>query len=193
MSFTQYEAGAQIQVSYQETIDHVGCYQFALDTTGTDTNFVPLAQVVDPAGTPANTIRTQTLQLPPGVTCERCTLQIRQLMKTQQDPMCAPDANPNGANTSTYYSCADIRIGNFPDAAPSMPVPDAGTVDPTGEDPPGSEESPFNPQSSSGGRNLRAGAGDDGCSVGWGATTGIPAIAAVGFGVLMMLRRRRRR
>jgi hypothetical protein len=91
----------------------------------------------------------------------------------------------------TYFSCADIRIGNFPDAAPSADAgnPDddsgvsTGPTDVDGSDP-GS--------SSSGSAPRRLTGGDDGCSVGWNVSAGAGLFMGLGIGALFIARRRRK-
>lgn len=208
-SFTQLDAGATITVEWEETIDHSGCFDFALSTTAADPasgdKWVHLKRVPDPDGTVVPKKSTTTLELPPGVTCESCTLALRQVMQNATGGKCpggtctcaATDPDEMDGGSPTYFSCADIRIGDFPDAAPSA---DAGTED---EDGGSSSGGPTTVPTDGGGRttedngtspsrNLRAGAGDDGCNVGWGAPGGASLLASVGIGALAVLRRRRR-
>jgi len=130
---TAYAMGATVTVQIGESVDHVGCYQVWFSPAN-DQNFVKLGQLNDPQNNvPANgsVDFNMNVTLPAGVTCKDCTLQVLQLMKGS-----ACDANENAANVSTYYSCADIRVGDFPDAGPTtppMPVdPDASVIDPDG-------------------------------------------------------------
>lgn len=192
-SFVQYDPGATITVKFKETVGHVGCYQVKLGDKD-DSNWVTLTQINDPAGNQGD--QQTSVKLPDGFMCESCTLQLRQLMNDGAgNPACAADAGT--ASSGIYYSCADIRIGDFPDAAPSA---DAGTED---EDGGSSSGGPTTVPTDGGGRttedngtspsrNLRAGAGDDGCNVGWGAPGGASLLASVGIGALAVLRRRRR-
>lgn len=200
-SFVQYDAGATVTVAFEETIAHQGCYQFRLSTTGDDKNFQLLKQVNDPAGLGGK--QTTQVTLPSGVTCEKCTLQMLQLMigttcAANQDPTAAMNAG------NVYYSCADVRIGDFPDAGTSA---DSGTT--TGTDGGSSSSSSggtttvptdgggkttnADPDDSTGSRNLRAGAGDDGCNVGFGAGGGLSFFVSAGVGAMALMRRRRRR
>jgi hypothetical protein len=197
-SFVQYDAGATIPVTFKETIAHNGCYQIGFSEAN-DQNFKVLAQMVDPpGGTDAS--YTMNVKLPDGVTCEACTLQLRQQM--MQAAGCPADANAPPIE-STYYSCADIRVGNFPDAAPSAP-PDP---DPDPDDEGGGTSSggptttptdgggkTSSSSGSSGGRRLSPTDDDSGgCSVALGATSGFSLVASAGIGVLAFARRRRRR
>jgi hypothetical protein len=215
-SFTQYDAGALITVQWREGIDHSGCFDFVLATTGqvgdaaadpqTGDKWMRLKRVPDDGGT-ANTNFTTTVQLPPGVTCENCTLALRQIMANSNPGgicpggqcICAantPDEMDGGP--PTYFSCADIRIGDFPDAAPSADAGDndSGTsttpTDGGGKVFDGGD--PGSSSSSSGGAPRRLSGGDDGgCSVGWNASTGAALFMVGGIGVLAVMRRRRKR
>ncbi len=193
-SFVQYDAGATITVKFKETIGHVGCYQVKLGDKN-DSNWVTLTQINDLAGNQGD--QQTTVTLPAGFTCESCTLQLRQLMNDGAgNPACGPDAGT--ATSGIYYSCADIRIGDFPDAAPSA---DSGT--PGDDDGGSSSGGPTTVPTDGGGkttsdgnnagssRNLRAGEGDDGCNVGWGATSGFSFFVTAGIGLMALLRRRR--
>jgi MYXO-CTERM domain-containing protein len=192
---TTYSVGSTITVNWEETIGHQGCFQIALSEAN-DQNFTLLKQIPDPAG--GNQTYTDTVKLPDGVTCDACTLVMRQLM---QGGPCPDNADPALAAQGTYYSCADIKIVEG----------DAGPIDPPeGEDAGGTTSS-----SSSGGtttvptdgggkttdpsdddeaapsRNLRAGQGD-GCNVGSGAAGGFSFFVTAGLAVMALRRRRRR-
>lgn len=190
---TQYEPGATVQVKWQETIGHRGCYQIAFSPAN-DQNWVTLKQVDDPGNNPDDMIYTDTVTLPAGVTCKDCTLVVRQLMI---GVACTPDAAPPAADT--YFSCADIRVGDFPDAGPSVPptpIEDAGGGSTSG----GPTTTPTDgggktstPGASPGSRKLSSvDAGDDGCSIGWGATGGFSLVTSSGLALLALARRRRR-
>ena len=99
-----YSAGATITVKFEETIGHRGCFQVALSTAN-DQNFQLLKQVNDPAG--GNVTYTETVKLPDAVTCDKCTLVLRQLMQGDACPM---NADPTQAAQGTYYSCSDVAI-----------------------------------------------------------------------------------
>ena len=121
---TQYEVGAEIEVKFEETIGHTGCYQIAFSPAD-DKDWVTLLQVNDPAG--RQNVQSATVKLPAGVSCKDCTLVVRQLMFNRA---CEADAAPNSISAGdTYFSCADIRVGDFPDAGPTMPPPDGGDDD----------------------------------------------------------------
>ena len=199
---TSYEAGATIPVKWMETVGHAGCFQIGLSTTGTDTNFTTLKQINDPAGG-AGMVYPDTVKLPDGLKCKDCTLVVRQLMIGT----CAPDAQPNSTSaTDTYFSCADIRIGDptpcaDPNGSDAGPItPDASTPD---EDSGGPVTEPtdgggklFDGGSSSGGVNskdIRNGTDDSGCSIAFGASSGASAVITAGLLSLALARRRRRR
>lgn len=199
---TKYAVGATIPIKWMETVSHQGCFQWLVSKSN-DTNFVTLTQINDPAGG-AGMVYTDTLKLPDNFSCENCTLAVRQLMIGT----CGPDAAANSTTaTDTYFSCADVRIGDFPDAAPCdpPPVPDAGAdggVTP-GTDAGGPTTVPTDgggktidaggdPADPSGTPNLHSGEGG-GCSVALGATSGISFAVTAGLFGLALLRRRRRR
>lgn len=72
---------------------------------------------------------TATVQLPAGVTCTQCTLQLRQIMLAAETDPCPPATIAAGA---TYYTCADVTLTASP-APPDMamaPVDMAQTVSP---------------------------------------------------------------
>lgn len=205
---TSFEAGATIPVKWMETVSHNGCFQIALSTAN-DQNFTVLKQVNDPTGGAAM-VYPDTVKLPDGVTCKDCTLVVRQLMIGKT---CI---GANGGNTttapfqndldaSTYYSCADIRIGDpTPCVAPTNP--DSGVVDPP-DAATGNDGGPTTVPTDGGGKlvdsgdgtsggsakpNLQSGDGG-GCSVAFGATSGVSFGVTAGLLALTLVRRRRRR
>jgi hypothetical protein len=196
----QYQPGATITVDFKETVAHQGCYLFRLSTTGDDKNFQVLKQVADPAGAGGN--QSTTLTLPAGVTCMNCTLQLIQVMLGAN---CAATQDPTA--TSNYYSCSDIRIGNFTDAGAivdaGMPDYDAASTDEPGSSSSGSTTTPTDGGGSTkdedddglgagpSSRNLQAGKGDD-CSIAFGAPAGVSAFVSAGIAVMALLRRRKK-
>lgn len=201
---TAYATGADIEVKFQETIGHAGCFQIAFSPAN-DQNFVTLGQYVDKAGDPDNTIYTKTVKLPAGVTCKECTLVVRQLMlENATNKTCAlPEAVPptaGGAAGSTYFSCADICVG--PDCVDGGAMP----VDPQdgGSTEPGTDSGVSTQPTDGGGKLVDAGDDDDdgarpnlrsgdggGCSVALGATSGATLGISAGLLGLALLRRRR--
>lgn len=200
MMYTQYEAGATITVKWQETIDHSGCFDIDF-SAGNDQNWTTLKRIQDDAGTAPDAMYTTKVQLPPGVTCENCTLGLRQIMVSSAvgklGPVCTkttPDALDGGP--PTYFSCADIRVGDFPEAG-GEPL-EAGSDDDSGggptTEPTDGGGKTVGGSSSGGGARPDLHSGEDGCSVGFGAGTGMSAALLVGaFGLGLVRRRRRRR
>ncbi len=203
--YTQYDAGATITVKWQETIDHSGCFDIDFSPAD-DKNWVRLKRIQDDAGTAPDAMYTTTVQLPQGVTCPNCTLALRQIMVSsaagqQLGAVCnqnTPDEMDGGP--PTYFSCADIRIGDFPDAG-GTPM-EAGTdEEDSGSSSGGPTTTPTDgggktvPEGSSGsnGAPRKLGSDDSGCSVGFGATSGLTFAVAAGFLGLALARRRRRR
>lgn len=197
----QYQPGAMITVDFKETVSHQGCYLFQLSPTGDNGPWQTLKQVADPAGVGGN--QSTQLQLPAGVTCQNCTLRMIQVMLGAN---CAATQDPTA--TSNYYSCADVRIGNFADAGIVM---DAGAPDydaATQSDEPASSSGSTTTPTPDGGnvkdeddgsgaapgsRNLQAGKGDD-CNAGFGATdaTSVSFFVTAGLAAMAMLRRRKK-
>lgn len=191
---TQYQPGQTIPVKFKETIGHRGCFQIRFSPAN-DQNWVVLKQVDDPAG-PAtgepDVDYTEMVKLP-DTPCENCTLAVLQLMINR-----ACGANETPPDNNTYYSCADIRIGDFPDAGPTMPPPDGGADDQDG----GSSSGGVSTEPTDGGGKTGTSPGsrrltpvdsnDGGCSVAFGATGGFSLFASVGLGALALVRRRRR-
>jgi hypothetical protein len=97
--------GATITLEWDETIDHPGHYRIAFDNEGDDVFVNPKVPTDNFAFTLEEPIAdkvgghyTQQITLPT-TPCERCTLQLMQIMTTQVP------------YNSFYYQCADIRIG----------------------------------------------------------------------------------
>lgn len=202
-AFTQLQPGQQLTVKWKETIDHSGCFDI-LFSPANDQNWVRLTRIPDEGGTPNRNYQT-TVTLP-NTTCASCTLAMRQIMLSSDGKpadatrVCNgndPDSLDGGA--PTYFACANIRVGDFPDAAPSTSSSSGGTTSGSsssgassgttaGSDGGSSNE---DEASSSGSPNFQAGKGED-CSVGWGAAPGASAFAA-GVAALVLARRRRLR
>ena len=124
----KYAAGATtMNIQWEETIDHTGCFVLDVSTTGNDNDFKVLKVVKDPtnAGVSQATPRAvmTNIALDGGITCPNCTFRLRQIMGANPDTC-------NGATVGTggtYFSCADIMIGDF-DAGTTVPVADAAVV-----------------------------------------------------------------
>lgn len=205
---TQYTMGAQVQVMLHETVAHTGCFQVHFSPAN-DANWVKLGQLDDPGGLTGNVggIQGQSVinvTLPAGVTCQACTLRVTQIMS---GTLCSANGNQEpGANT--YFSCADIRVGDFPDAGPTTPPPppmDAGTdpgsssgdpnTDPTPGNGNGSSSSSGNEGTTPGSRRLGSNNStndDGGCTIGsTSRDLGVGAGLAALVGLLALVRRRR--
>ena len=109
---TVFEPGATIMVQFNETIDHPGHYRIAFDDDGQDAFVTPLMRsqvqtgptftapvLLDSIMDKQGGMYTAMVTLP-NVECERCTLQLIQVMTTQATWM-ADDI---------YYTCADIAL-----------------------------------------------------------------------------------
>lgn len=195
---TNYKVGETVNVKWQETIDHRGCFQVAFSPAD-DKDWVVLKQMDDPAGTPDDFVWNTDVTLPAGVSCKACTIVVRQLMV---GGACVGNpADPAAAAQGTYYSCADICVGaDCPDGG--APASDAGTGQP------GTDSGVSTTPTDGGGKLVEAGDGDGddgarpnlhagdggGCSVALGATSGASlGITAGLFGLALLLRRRNKR
>lgn len=207
-TYTQYAVGAQVPVQYTETIDHRGCFQVLLSEAN-DANFRILAQVNDPdnaAGEIPRRISTM-VTLPAGVSCQACTISVRQLMINRACVNNEPSTNTGAVMAGdTYYTCSDICIGtNCPpqsDAgAPvdaSVPPSDAGhehehdaAPSPT---PTSSTPTPTPTSTSAGPSSTIEPADDSGCATSPIGVAGSSSLALFGLGAtIVALGRRRRR
>ena len=101
-----FTAGEEIEVVWEEFIDHPGWYLIRFSAGG-DRNFVTLADGIADASIPAGSrsaIYNATVRLP-AEPCEAGTLQVIQVM------------TENPQFPQLYYSCADVRL-----VAPVNPV-----------------------------------------------------------------------
>jgi MYXO-CTERM domain-containing protein len=192
---TKYAPGATVTVKWQETISHQGCFQIGFSPAD-DKNFVLLKQINDPDNG-AGTVYTDTVTLPAGVECPACTLVVRQLMT---GATCPPNADPATSPGGTYYSCADICVG---DNCTTPPPADAGA---DGSTTPGTDSGVSTTPTDGGGKLVDAGdnGGDDGaapnlhsgdgggCNVALGTTSGVSLVASAGLLGLALLRRRKK-
>jgi hypothetical protein len=135
---TYVKPGSTLTVSFEETIDHQGCFIVQLLK-----NNVPYAPaVVEKKADPVNTgvsqsaPRAESVQITlPNVDCDDCTLQLQQVMvPAAQNLAQCPGTTVAG---DIYFSCSDIRITNDP---PPI-VQDAGTPD-ASSPPPDVEDAP---------------------------------------------------
>lgn len=125
---TDLPSGGRYQVEFEETINHSGCFVVDLSVGGNDQNWMQLAIVQHDTSQPTPRFYDTFVDLPAGVTCNQCTLRLRQLMVS--DVGCPPASVPSGG---TYYSCANIRLVGPDAGTPPMdagtPPTDAGTPD----------------------------------------------------------------
>ncbi len=177
---THYDPGQTITVRWQETVPHPGHYRISFDADGdddfvdpgsfTDLNTVPSVMIDNIADRDGTGLYTQQLTLP-NITCDRCTLQVIQVMT---------DKPPYGDGNDVYHQCADLIIGTPGDGG-VVPGADGGGND-GGED---------------GGCGCRVGVADGRGRAGAGpAGAGAGALALLGaglFGVVLVRRRRARR
>lgn len=119
-----FNSGQTITLQWEETINHPGYFEFSLSTDN-DQSFELLLTVPDEQNN-RNDLphRYQAeLQLPAGLTCTNCTLQMIQQM------------TENPSNPRPYFSCADIEIRNSGDDTPMNPIDeDKNTLPPNSED-----------------------------------------------------------
>ncbi len=213
-----YTAGQAIKVDFRETIDHAGCFQIALSTDN-DVTWQLLNQTADPAadvnvarkvGDPeSGSPRSITATLPAGVTCNNCTIQIRQVMLEGVAPfngVCK--ANQDIAEVpagKVYFACADVNIvaDGAPDGGPTSGSSSSGGTTssasggaqaassggaPGSADGGASGRTPGAGDPGSSGRNSVDGLDDGGCNAGPGGTGSALALMAV-LGLALARRR----
>jgi MYXO-CTERM domain-containing protein len=122
-------SGTLLRVTWDETVNHPGCFLFSLRVQREGT-FEELANIKHSSALPAPTEQnprrySADIQLP-AVTCDRCVLLMRQIMLASETAQCPPASIP--ANVS-YYSCADLKLVASGDGGVIEPRPDAGTGD----------------------------------------------------------------
>lgn len=132
---TKLEQGQTLTVSWEETVEHPGCFIVDVSPAG-DTNWRPLQIFPDDATGPLPHPFTKQVTLPADLVCDQCTLRLRQIMRAGTP---CPPANLN-PTVDVYYSCADITITatKVPDdlAMPppsdmAAPAPDLTVIVPT--------------------------------------------------------------
>lgn len=109
---TVFQKGSTMTVSWEETINHPGRFEFYFSMSG-DSGWQLLKSVPDDqngGGLPHQFSTTLDL---PNVDCTECTIQMIQVM------------TENPANPSLYYSCADIILQTVtgPVVPPVPPTP----------------------------------------------------------------------
>jgi hypothetical protein len=109
--FARYQPGETITVRWTETIDHVGSFWVAFDDDGADQVDFD-ANVLHTESDPRNESGQawQAEVILPDVDCNNCTLQLRQVMTTSENP------SPN----EIYFQCADLVLGDET-SAPAAP------------------------------------------------------------------------
>jgi MYXO-CTERM domain-containing protein len=164
--------GETITVRWRETINHPAHYRIAFDADGDD-DFADPLDFMDFSGNPTVLLDaiadrdggeySAEVTLPE-LTCDRCTLQVVQVMY---------DKPPYGDGNDLYYQCADIALVGEQPVAPDMPEPDPSDTADAGTDPGTDAED------------------DDGCTTrpGRAPAPAAPLLLAVGA---LALRRRRR-
>ncbi len=107
---TVYKPGATLTVRWTETIDHPGHYRIAFDEDGDERFPVPAAfddtsggptVLVDGIADRAGGGEYEQVVTLPNVECERCTLQLIQMMT---------DKPPYGDGNDLYFQCADLAL-----------------------------------------------------------------------------------
>lgn len=187
---TMLRAGETIVVRFNETVGHAGRYRVALDLDGADLedfNANVLLDVPDPPGRAGNlddgtSIWELSVTIPPGMSCDNCTLQLIQMMNgNMEDPV----ADPVGL--STYYQCADIVVvdaegeGGGAGGEGASDESTSGEGAPSGADTDAGVELVSNPPR----------VDDASCSASGRAATGGASLAWLALGVLAYARRRR--
>ena len=110
-SSTKFEQGQTITVSWEETVEHPGCFIVDVSPAG-DTNWRQLQIFPDDATGALPHPFSRQVTLPADLVCDQCTLRLRQIMRSGTP---CPPANVN-PTVDVYYSCADITI-----TAPKVP------------------------------------------------------------------------
>ncbi len=117
----QLVAGQTITVTWEETIQHPGRFEFYFSPAG-DANFVLLKSVPDTQdGTNDLPHQYSTTITLPSTPCTACTLQMIQVM------------TENPAAPSLYFSCADIQILSATGPTP-VPTPTPTQAPPSHDD-----------------------------------------------------------
>lgn len=181
--------GETITVRWRETINHPAHYRIAFDADGDD-DFADPLDFMDFSGNPTVLLDaiadhdggeySAEVTLP-DVTCERCTLQVVQVMY---------DKPPYGDGNDLYYQCADIAlVGEVPEPDPPDPV-DAGleSANDAGRDP--AADAATDLASDPGGTTEDA-EDDDGCTTRPGRAPAPAAPLLLVVGALALRRRRR--
>ncbi|MCB9026571.1 MAG: lytic polysaccharide monooxygenase [Bdellovibrionaceae bacterium] len=107
---TALKSGQELTIQWEETIDHPGHFEiwFSMEN---DDNWALLKTIIDDQSGRNNASHFFTNSISvPDVTCDNCTLQIRQIMTDRNPP-------------TLYYSCADVQISpNNPPVIVKTPI-----------------------------------------------------------------------
>lgn len=105
-----FKSGETITVQWKETVSHTGHFRISFDDNGqdgfvdpksyTDLKTSPTVLVDDIKDKTGTQVYTQQVTLP-DVECDRCTLQVIQVMT---------DKPPYGDGNDIYYQCADLTL-----------------------------------------------------------------------------------
>lgn len=106
-----FNVGQKITVQWEETINHPGYFEFSISSNG-DQSFQLLLTVPDNLNSTDDLPhRYQAeIQLPAGLSCDNCTLQMIQQM------------TENPSNPRPYFSCSDITIKTKDGDTPTPPI-----------------------------------------------------------------------
>lgn len=113
---THYEPGQALTVEWLETVDHAGCFVVEFSAQG-DQDFQVLGRLShgsppEPAYPTSAAPRHWSMPVVlPDVTCQGCTLRLRQIMADEDlaAEACPPATNPPG---SIYTTCANLSLGS---------------------------------------------------------------------------------
>jgi MYXO-CTERM domain-containing protein len=157
-----YAGGNTITVKWNETTNHPGCFEIDIAAAG-DTGWVSLGTMKHTTVGRTPRPYMTTVKLPDGMTCDKCTLRVRQYMLKADPPTCPPTDVPAD---STYYQCANVVLKGG-----SAPPPDAGAPGTGGATGTGG---------GTGGATATGGATGTGGSTATGGATGTPTGGASG-------------
>jgi hypothetical protein len=131
---TRLVAGQTTTIRFEETVNHPGCFLLDFSPDG-DTNWQELPNGnIKHVGTAPNPTEqrprpymwTGTL---PNVTCENCTIRVRQVMMESRGGETAP-CPPNPLNNvPTYFSCANVVLAAAQESDAGAPPRDGGGGD----------------------------------------------------------------
>jgi MYXO-CTERM domain-containing protein len=186
-----YAPGETITVRWRETINHPSHYRIAFDADGED-DFADPLDFMDFSGNPTVLLDaiadrdggeySAEVTLPE-VTCERCTLQVVQVMY---------DKPPYGDGNDLYYQCADIAIvGEVPEVpvTPDVPEPDPSETPDAGAHT--TVDAAVDATVDTSDDTTEDAGDDDGCSTTPGRTRFPAAPLLLGLAALALRRRRR--